>query len=223
MKHLFLPAAVCLGALPLKAAIIQIDLGFDTTTVASVVTNRKTTTTGWNNSYWSGTAPTSITNLVDSTGAATTYNFAFTTNGLIGPAELSSAIAGAPSTAYDDSFYGTTTPSVATFSGLDTSMTYNFKFYSAVNRGDTTNRMSRFTIGSNFVEIQARNNNGVWTNTISGVSPDALGNIAITMSQGTGNTGSSYLVNIIHMESIPEPAVALLSAFGLIPLLRRRR
>lgn len=222
MKTRFLLVASAATALPLSAAIIQIDLGQNTIGAAPDVVNRKTTDIGWNNSYWTSGAPSSIANLVDSTGASTGYAFAVTTNGLTGPSDPGNALPGVPESAYIDSYYGGENPTVFTISNLDPALTYNFTFYSAVNRGDGVNRTSRFTIGSSFTEIQSRNNSS-WTNTISGISPDANGNIDITVSRGSGNTGSSYLINIIHIESIPEPTAALLSALGLIPCLRRRR
>jgi hypothetical protein len=222
MKTRFFLAALPLGALPLEAAIIQIDLGYNTTGTAPDVVDRKTTTTGWNNSYWSASTPTPVANLVDSTGSLTGYSFSVTTNGLTGPAETGNLLAGVPATAYSDSVYGGENLTVFTISNLNPTLTYNFKFYSAVNRGDGVNRNSRFTIGSSFTEIQSRNNSS-WTDTLSGISPDEFGKINITVSRGSGNTSSSYLLNIIHMESVPEPSAALLCYLGVIPLLRRRR
>lgn len=218
-------------ASPLQAAIILVDVGYSATSGAA----SQTTDTGWNNLYWNATVPVEptdppvgpmpVSNLVYSTGTASGFNLAVTTNGLAGPAGNANALSGVPSTASIDSFYGAGTPTTLTLSNLDPTLVYSFKFYSAVNRTDSINRMSRFTINGQSVQIQSYNNEGNWTDTISNISPDASGNIAITVARGTGNTSSSYLLNIIHIETapIPEPSTALIGGLALIPLLRRRR
>jgi hypothetical protein len=216
-KTLLASALLCL---PLHASIILVDFGFS---------NRLTSTTGWNNIYWQptegGSSLVSLTNMVDSTGASTNFGMSITTRGFIEPSGDSNAITGIPSNATSDSFYGTGNASVVTLTNLDPTQTYSFKFYSAVNRPDGVNRTSKFSINGQFVEINAYNNNGIWTDVIPNISPNAGGSIDINMSRGTGNTGSSYLLNIIHIETapIPEPSAAVLSGMALLPMLRRRR
>jgi hypothetical protein len=82
--------------------------------------------------------------------------------------------------------------------------------------------MSRYSIGSESVELEAQNNSTNWSAPIS-ATPDASGNLEIVISQGTGNNAYSYMLNAMQIDYIPEPSTAMLSTFALIPMLRRRR
>jgi len=69
--------------------------------------------------------------------------------------------------------------------GLDTSTTYSFMFFGS--RAATGNRTTNYQIGGQTVSLQAANNT---TNTvsISGVKPDSLGDVVITLTNGVGST-----------------------------------
>lgn len=201
------------------AGVILVDIGSPTQT-----------TTGqpeaWNNLTDYALNGTVAGGLVDSTGANTGYQLTITTSGFTGPASNSpngnQTIT--PTSASYDSFFGGGTASVLRLSNLNPALTYNFTFFGSVFRDDSTNRNTAYTVGGQTVSLQTRNNAATWSDTISGISPDVNGNIDITIARGSGNTGSSYLINILKVESVPEPSHALLSLAGVsLMALRRRR
>ena len=202
-----------------SAGVILVDIG-----------NPALTTSGqpetWNNLTDHAVNGTVAGGLLDTTGASTGYNLTITTSGFTGPASNSpngnQTIT--PTSASYDSFFGGGTASVLRLSGLNSSLTYSFTFFGSVFREDSTNRNTDYTVGGQTVSLQTRNNAATWSNTISGISPDVNGNIDITIARGAGNTGSSYLINILKVESVPEPSHALLSLAGVsLMALRRRR
>jgi hypothetical protein len=202
-----------------NAGVILVDVG-----------NTTLTTSGqpeaWNNLTDFALNGTVVGGLVDTTGANTGYNLTVTTSGFIGYA-ANSANGNqtlTPTSASYDSFFGLADPSVLRLSNLDTSLTYSFTFFGSVFRDDAINRNTAYTVGGQTVSLQTRNNAATWSDTISGISPDVNGNIDITLARGAGNAGSSYLLNILKVESIPEPSHAVLSLAGVsLMALRRRR
>lgn len=163
--------------------------------------------------------------LSDTAGMNTGYGLTVTTSGFTGVAsnDGSGNQTLTPTTASYDSFFGGANASVLRLSNLNSSLTYSFTFFGSVYRADSTNRNTNYTVDGQTVSLQTRNNAATWSSTISGISPDVNGNIDITIARGSGNTGSSYLLNIMRVESVPEPSHALLSLAGVSLLALRRR
>jgi len=214
-----LSLALLLSLGSVNAGVILVDIGSTTQTTSGQPE-------AWNNLTDYALNGTVAGGLVDTTGANTTYQLTITTSGFTGPAanDGSGNQTLTPTTASYDSFFGGGTASVLRLSNLDTSLTYSFTFFGSVFRNDSTNRNTAYTVGSQTVSLQTRNNAATWSNTISGIAPDVNGNIDITIARGAGNTGSSYLINILKVESVPEPSHAVLSLAGVsLMTLRRRR
>ncbi len=179
----------------------------------------------WNNVTSASTGIKS-TNLRTTTDASTNYGLNITVSGFSGSTDINQSSASfTPANAYRDGFYGAFPgsglgSSTILLTGLDPATTYTFTFFGSVNRAET--RASRYTIGDQFVELEARNNVSTWSQPIS-ATPDSSGNLEIIMSRATANTSQSYMLNVMKIDYIPEPGTAMLSAFALLPLLRRRR
>lgn len=202
-----------------NAGVILVDIG-----------NTTLTTSGqpeaWNNLTDYALNGTVAGGLVDTTGANTNYELTVTTSGFTGYAanDASGNQSLTPTSASYDSFFGGGTASVLRLSNLNPALTYSFTFFGSVFRNDSINRNTDYTVGGQTVSLQTRNNAATWSDTISGISPDVNGNIDITIARGADNTGSSYLINILKVESVPEPSHALLSLAGVsLMVLRRRR
>jgi len=211
--------ALLLASGSASAGVILVDIGNTTQTTSGQPET-------WNNLTDYALNGTVVGGLRDTTGTSTGYDLTITTSGFIGPAANDSAgnQTLTPTTASYDSFYGTGTASVLRLSNLNTSLTYSFTFFGSVYRNDSTNRNTAYTVGGQTVSLQTRNNAATWSNTISGISPDVNGNIDITIARGAGNDSSSYLINILKVESVPEPSHAILSLAGAsLMALRRRR
>ena len=205
----------------LHAATILIDLGSGDVTTPTPITYR--TAGNWNNITNSTSG--SVTNLIDSEGNATTFDIAVTSGfGSINTAHSGGSPGLTPTTASVDSFFSNSgAGSTLTLSDLDPSLTYSFRFFASVFRTDSISRNGRYTVDGNSVELDPYNNSATWSAPITGISPDVNGNIIIDTRQGAGNSGGNYLLGIVEITTVPEPATAFLAALGIIPLLRRRR
>lgn len=179
----------------------------------------------WNN-VTSSSAGLKSSNLVTSLGGSTNYGLNITVSGFSGSTDINQSTASpTPASAYRDGFYGAFPgsglgSSTILLTGLDPAVTYTFTFFGSVNRGET--RASRYTIGGESVELEARNNVSTWSDPIS-AAPDSSGNLEIVISRAAANTAQSYMLNAIKIDYIPEPSTAMLSAFAILPLLLRRR
>ncbi len=133
-------------------------------------------------------------------------------------------------TALKDGFYinNNNTLTIA-FSGLDNSMMYNLAAFGAQTT-DGVNTPSNFSLtvgtsaspGTQVLDLQANPTTGAAAQWGS-VAPVG-GNITLTVTaNGAGGGGLRTELNAARLEAIPEPSAALLGAFGLLGLLRRRR
>lgn len=218
------------------ATTILIDFGSDANT---------TPTTGgqsWNNvtsaigTVVPSVGNTSLADLVSTTGSGTGISLTMVsrfgganTNGTTtGPASY-------PSSATSDSLYGNTEnftgagannfPSFR-LAGLVVGQTYDFTFFaSRISVGD--NRETRYTIAgatSGSVTLNPSNNN---TNTVPfSVTPNASGEILISIAPGANNNNTAnhftYL-NVLEINTVPEPGSLALAGLGGLLMLRRRR
>lgn len=164
-------------------------------------------------------------NLRTTEDAETLYSLNIITSGFSGNVgETNTTLT--PSTAYGEGFFGAyqtsaDAPSTIRLSGLDPAISYTFTFYGSVDRSST--RGSRYTIGSQYEELEANDNASTLTSPIT-ATPDSFGVIDIVVSRSSFNSDQSYMLNVIQIEyNIPEPSTVLLGAVGLLPLLRRRR
>lgn len=119
-----------------------------------------------------------------------------------------------------------------TFSGLDISQTYLLDVFGGLDVTNATPADFTLSIGSAFtgaatqvlnVDNSDGNNNGAIASWAS-ITPDATGNISVTVTATGGLGGRRTEVNAIRLESIPEPSsTALLGLGGLALILRRRK
>ena len=124
-----------------------------------------------------------------------------------------------------------------TFSGLDTSLTYNVRIASLI--GNTPGAVETFTVTDGAgTQVSVTGRGARWAagtmeaggSVFTGVSPDALGNLSVTVQNTSGGNGY-YPLNAIVLEAvggaaIPEPATMLavvLGVSGLGGYIRKRR
>lgn len=144
--------------------------------------------------------------------------------------------AGYPVDATDDYFFGHTGPFAGAddnpygevrLSGLDPGTAYNFTFFSARN-GVNDNRETMFTVsGANTLSgVAVTSNNDTEVLRIMGVTPTAGGDISVGVQAGPGNDNNNgfFYVNLMQVDTIPEPTGAVLAlAAGLLASFRRVR
>lgn len=161
------------------------------------------------------------------------------TNGTAAPTG-SAAARGYPTSATSDSLYGNTATFNSnivqavrlTLSNLNPAETYSLDFFNSRIGAGGDNRNTEFRVigGSGFdtsVSLNASENSGNIVG-VSGVSPDANNSIVIDIDPGPGNTNSNgfYYLNVLEINSVPEPtgvAAALLVAAGLLSRRRSSR
>jgi len=129
-----------------------------------------------------------------------------------------------------DQIFGTTEPVEAvrlTISNLNLAESYSFDFFSS--RSATDNRETRFRVigGGGFDQtrdLNASSNNGTIVG-VSGVAPDANNQIVIDLSPGPNNNQAQgfYYLNVMEINSVPEPTGLAVLAGGAALLLGRRR
>jgi len=215
-----------------QAITIYIDFGADATI---------TTASGWNNvTSTLGAAPntTPLPNMVSSTGSTTGISLSIV-NRFNGANTMgtSGGLGSYPGTATNDSLYGNTEsfgsganmfPSFR-LGGLVVGQTYDFKFFASrtgVTGSPPDNRETQYTLAgatSGSVTLNATNNT---TNTVTySLTPNASGEILISIGPGANNNNSNHFtyLNVLEINTVPEPgSVALLGLGGLL-LMRRRR
>jgi|26BtaG_2_1085354.scaffolds.fasta_scaffold03116_2 hypothetical protein len=151
----------------------------------------------WNN-HLASAMTTDISNFINDQGVASTYSFGVTddfvsanNNGTTSP----DPSIGFPATATIDSYYvqnGSNETGAFTFSGLNTSMYYQFEIF-ASRVGVTDNRQAQYTAtGANTgIAYLDGGNNTANTTTIVNIQPDATGNIVLALQKGPENTNGS--------------------------------
>ncbi len=197
------------------------------------------TSGNYNNIVGSDTySPSPVMNCVDDTGASTGINVMVddsfylnrNPNGPTTPTGDATIFEGS---ATRDSlfgcmnpFYGTADPTAGLlFWGLDTQKEYNFTIFAS--RGTTSdNREAMYTIdgvNSGVAYLDAGNNTGNVA-VISGIIPNASGEISLDITAGPSNNNSYgfFYIGAIKMDVVPEPATMSLLLIGAAVALRRR-
>lgn len=131
-------------------------------------------------------------------------------------------------------YWFTTSNDSFKISGLNPANTYDFKFfgsrifdgaqrtttYSATGAGGPVSSTSLATTGTNIGADGILDGNNNTFRTLTGITPNASGEITITIAATSGGFG--YL-NAMEMSVVPEPGATLLGGLGILVLLRRRR
>ncbi len=187
---------------------------------------------GWNNVKFVDTTAgpgASLTDMVDSTGAATTVDLLQTAGGL----SISSDWRGSPvtSTGYPTACtasynYGMGGATLV-ISGLDPQLPVEISLFCSRQATETTpERMTLFTatgLNSNTFEQNAFGNVSIVDTTVP-INPTAAGTIEVVLVGGSGTSGYKPYVNVMELNIIPEPAtMGLLVIGGLGVLFRKRR
>jgi hypothetical protein len=220
-------AAILPLAAATHAATLQVDFG---------IGSQSTTDSGWNNmvSASAGANPADITGLVDSTGAATTVDLAFSEAGpgqsgvagtganYTGP--YPGGVSGLPSSALQDGLYLQNGNTITlTLSGLDPALTYDFQLYGG--RGNNGTRtifdVTGLTTGSD--DILSVFNNSSEVAVVNGIQPTAAGVISVLVSAPAATSTEAGALNLMTVTGVPEPSVGLLAGLGILYLVRRRR
>ncbi len=142
--------------------------------------------------------------------------------------------AGLPVNAVSDNLFGSlidfggfTEPTGGvTFSGMDPNLSYNFSFFaSRMNVSD--NREALYSLAgatNDSTTLDAANNTGTLAH-IMGISPDANGDITLSVTAGPNNTSSFgfYYLGYVQITVVPAPASLGLVGMGSLVALRRRR
>lgn len=148
----------------------------------------------WNNI---GTRPyenLKISNLKDNTGKSTSISIAFLSK-WGGSGSNASASGAVVPTNVSKTYFWTVNPQRETLkvSGLDKNQKYAFTFYGF--KSGSGNNTTEYTIGSKTVSLNAANNTSQ-TGVISGVSPDANGNVLIYVKK-QASASFGYLNSLI--------------------------
>ena len=214
-----------------NATTVLIDFGGTTNT---------TPTTGgqsWNNltSTMGAVVGTPLSNLVATTGTGTGISLSivsrFNGNNDIG---TTSGLAPYPSTATGDSLFGNTGsfgagPNIFPafrLSGLVVGQSYDLTFF-ASRTGVSDNRETLYTVtGSTSGSVALNASNNVSNTVTYSVTPNASGEILINIGPGPNNdnptTRFTYL-NVLEINTVPEPGSLALAGLGGLLLLRRKR
>lgn len=222
-KHLLLLPLFLAASVASAQVLLQIDLGNSLTPSGS----------GWNNVV--GTT-TQIANLVDVSDNST--GITLDAAGFNPNANSSGTTAGAwDESATKDSLFGNVVAFMGvvaenptlTLSNLDTSMTYDFTFF-ASRMGVTDVRSAQYeVIGATTLSTALdASNNITEVATVSGVVPDALGKIIVSLTKGADNTSANgyFYLGVMTVEgsisAVPEPSL-MGSLVGLCVLLAAGR
>ncbi len=125
--------------------------------------------------------------------------------------------------AADDIYFGPG-PLTTTFTGLDTSLTYNVRISNLIGNNAGATELFTVTDGAGTQTLSALRGDRWAAATLeaggsvfTGLSPDALGNLSVTV-QNTAGGGGYYPQNAIVLEAVgsavPEPSTCILLALG---------
>jgi len=213
-----------------NATTILIDFGANANT---------TPTTGgqsWNNltATMAASAGIKIPDLIATTGTGTGIGLSivnrFNGNNDIG---TTSASAPYPSSATGDSLFGNTEAFGSgevifpefKLTGLVIGQTYNFTFF-ASRTGVSDNRETKYTIsGSTSGNVTLNASNNISNTVIYSATPNGSGEIVIKMGPGTNNNNANHFtyLNVLEINTVPEPGSLALAGLGGLLLLRRKR
>lgn len=158
-------------------------------------------------SPWNNVSTLSASNLIDDNGLSTGINLAFQTT--TWKSYNDGAVTGNnsgifPDNVIDDYYYfgifGAPETVDVLISGLDPTKNYNFEFFaSSIWSGTADNGHTEYTINGQTVSLYVQGNNSN-TVKISGISPNASGEVTFTMSKGA-DADVGY-INALVIESI---------------------
>ena len=213
-----------------NATTILIDFGANANT---------TPTTGgqsWNNvtATMAASAGEKIPDLLATTGTGTGIGLSIVSrfNGN-NDSGTTSGSAPYPSTATGDSLFGNTEsfgvganvfPEFK-LTGLVIGQTYHFTFF-ASRTGASDNRETKYTItGSTSGNVTLNASNNISNTAIYSATPNASGEIVILMGPGTNNNNTNHFtyLNVLEINTVPEPGSLALAGLGGLLLLRRKR
>lgn len=169
-----------------------------------------------------------LSNMVDTTGAATTVDLQMTTafQGAYGGGTTASTLY--PVSAAKDTLYGYSVSPAFTLQGLDSATAYDITFYASTLQA--TSHLTNYTVtgtGSPVV-VTLENSTTISGNpdstvTALNITPTALGEITVQISEQAGSPGTAWFLGVMEISPVPEPtSVALLGLAGLAMLRRRR-
>lgn len=204
------------------------------------------TASGWNAVTGASGTDVTYSNLVNSTGAATSVSMlvaggSFTNAGAGvagGTTGFTSTASGFTHTfitaATNDYLASSNASGTLTFSNLDPAKTYTFEVFASRSGGVSDKRAATYTLSnggltSNLAFNLEANNNVSLTSFGASFAPSALGVISLTITKQAGNNTAGFFyidALAVSASAIPEPSsyagVAGVGALGL-GLLRRRR
>jgi hypothetical protein len=147
------------------------------------------------------------------------------------------SFAGFPASATRDSLFGNTESWPVSggisnvfpkfkLASLDLGLTYDFTFY-ASRMSVSDNRETLYTVTGLLGDSVALNaaNNVSNTVTLSGMAPNALGEIEVALSPGPNNNNANHFtyLGIMKVTAVPEPASAIFLLAGVGMALSRRQ
>jgi hypothetical protein len=223
-KTLLLTAAVGLAtALTMQAQTLFFDFGdpFDPTAG------------NYNNVAYDSV---SVANAIDSSGFSTGIgltasgfaDFGANTDGTLLPTGAASIF---DPQATLDSFFGRDSRGGVAYvnlTGLNPSATYNFTFFaSRVEAGDTSNRETSYAVQGLNSGTSLLNpvNNSANVALVSGIFPDASGNLFVTLTKGPNNDNINgfFYLGAMQIVAVPEPSILALAGLGGLGLMLANR
>jgi len=153
----------------------------------------------------------------------------------LGSESPSGDAAGYPVEATDDYFFGHSGPFAGaednpfgevTLSGLDPSLAYDFKFFSARN-GVGDSRATEFLVNgaTSGAATATTSNNDSEVVSVLGITPTAGGDISVGVRAAASNDNNNgfFYINLMEVTAIPEPTTAALGLVATLGVALRRR
>lgn len=235
MKLHLAAALLSVAATPAFATTMLFDFGN---------TGQQTLSSGWNNVIYPNPDPAPpLLVVVDSMGdvvpgVTLEVTDQFFINGppsQLGTESPSGDAAGFPVSATDDYFFGHTGAFAGgednqtgglTLTGLNQSWPYDFTFMSSRTGVNDSRETAYAVTGANSGNgmLEASNNDSNVLR-IEGIYPDMNGEIFVEVSAGPNNTNGNgfYYINLMQVETVPEPTTVAMFAFGAVALVAAGR